>query len=740
MTSYQDALEIAAPANPASTYDRLYLDSTAHQLKCLTSSGGSCMPSGGGTTTNSLTFAASGGAAPNATFNGSASVTIDYHTIGAQPTLGYTPSNAAVVPSTAPSAGQILVGNSGGTAYAPTTLSGDCTLLSTGAISCTKSGGTAFASGAFAAAYSLPGTVVQTNQANTFGAYLQDFSSATQLKLPVASGYTSAANGEIGYDSAGNNWHGWLNGADMFLGLIPKTGITNNHCVQFAIAGGVVSLSDAGGTCTTGGSMVWPTTAGIVYWTSGTGWGGAYNASTPIPANYLPTDLSSSSSVNGTSIPASATLCIVSSLCAGYQAALTDPVTGPGSGVTVGHIAIFGNTSGTTVTDGGPVPTGSGTVSSGTEGQIAWYDATGTEVEGGGAGIINSLLQGGTGCNTAGYVYSPQSGTCAAPGGTSPLTTKGDLYGYSTTDVRIPVGTNGQVLIADSTQATGVKWVAPSGTSAGTPAVTFLNGTAGTLSSGYSDFSGTVTFTTGLTSPGNIFSLTFGGTYSTPLACGGQVNEPFALSAQRQIYATTNPASTSINFVSYTTNPLTLNAIDVGNVVSWWCIPSGLLAGGGGGPVSGSPIYGVPQLHGTQDNFANSSFFARMHGIQFATTPASGGWKVALYTFAGTETVGSAVILRTLPFSLAVIDSTPVTFIANGPISGIGYSDAIPLAIDRAHDYVLVVYIASSSGDVESPDCIGGVDNGNQSGDQTTITTIPVLGEFQCDFYGAYVF
>jgi hypothetical protein len=45
-TSFQDALEIAAPANPASTYDRLYLDSTAHQLKCLTSSGGSCMPSG----------------------------------------------------------------------------------------------------------------------------------------------------------------------------------------------------------------------------------------------------------------------------------------------------------------------------------------------------------------------------------------------------------------------------------------------------------------------------------------------------------------------------------------------------------------------------------------------------------------------------------------------------------------------------------------------------------------------
>lgn len=41
---------------------------------------------------------------------------------------------------------------------------------------------------------------------------------------------------------------------------------------------------------------------------------------------------------------------------------------------------------------------------------------------------------------------------------TSPLTTKGDLLGYSTTNARIPVGTNGKILAADSTQATGVKW------------------------------------------------------------------------------------------------------------------------------------------------------------------------------------------------------------------------------------------------------------------------------------------
>jgi hypothetical protein len=48
-------------------------------------------------------------------------------------------------------------------------------------------------------------------------------------------------------------------------------------------------------------------------------------------------------------------------------------------------------------------------------------------------------------------------------GGASPLTTKGDLYTYSTTDARLGVGTNGQVLTADSTAATGIKWATAAG-------------------------------------------------------------------------------------------------------------------------------------------------------------------------------------------------------------------------------------------------------------------------------------
>ena len=43
-------------------------------------------------------------------------------------------------------------------------------------------------------------------------------------------------------------------------------------------------------------------------------------------------------------------------------------------------------------------------------------------------------------------------------GSASPLTTKGDLYSFDTDNARLPVGTNGQILVADSNEATGLKW------------------------------------------------------------------------------------------------------------------------------------------------------------------------------------------------------------------------------------------------------------------------------------------
>ncbi len=81
------------------------------------------------------------------------------------------------------------------------------------------------------------------------------------------------------------------------------------------------------------------------------------------------------------------------------------------------------------------------------------------------------------------------------------LTTKGDILGYSTAATRIPVGTNGQVLVADSTQAAGIKW--------GTPTTSVPSGTVVAWSPA---FSGTSTIPTGW--------LLCDGTSSTPNLIG----------------------------------------------------------------------------------------------------------------------------------------------------------------------------------------------------------------------------
>ena len=140
---------------------------------------------------------------------------------------------------------------------------------------------------------------------------------------------------------------------------------------------------------------------------------------------------------------------------------------------TVTSVAISGGTTGLSTT-GGPIT------------------ASGTITLGGTLGIAN----GGTG----------QTDKTSAFDALSPLTTKGDLLVRTDSDnVRLPVGTNGQILVADSAEDAGVKWFTSTG--------------AGTVTSVGISPPGFLTAGAAVTSAGNI-SLSYSGT-ALPISSGG---------------------------------------------------------------------------------------------------------------------------------------------------------------------------------------------------------------------------
>jgi hypothetical protein len=65
----------------------------------------------------------------------------------------------------------------------------------------------------------------------------------------------------------------------------------------------------------------------------------------------------------------------------------------------------------------------------------------------------------------------------------TPLTTKGDLFTFTTVDARIGVGANGTVLTADSAEASGLKWTTPASGAYTSLATGSLSGSAVTISS-----------------------------------------------------------------------------------------------------------------------------------------------------------------------------------------------------------------------------------------------------------------
>jgi hypothetical protein len=116
---------------------------------------------------------------------------------------------------------------------------------------------------------------------------------------------------------------------------------------------------------------------------------------------------------------------------------------------------------------------------------------------------------------TTGQVLSKTSNTnmdftWVTPTDQTPLTTKGDLFTFTTVDARLGVGTNGYILSANSATATGLEWIAANpgditGVTAGT-------GISGGGTSG--DVTVTNSMATAMTTKGDLVPATGSGAFS----------------------------------------------------------------------------------------------------------------------------------------------------------------------------------------------------------------------------------
>jgi len=91
----------------------------------------------------------------------------------------------------------------------------------------------------------------------------------------------------------------------------------------------------------------------------------------------------------------------------------------------------------------------------------------------------------------------------------SPLTTKGDIFTYSTEPTRLGVGPNGTVLVADSSQETGLHWLSVPGVSGSVTGFTFID------ANGFHGFVTTPTTTPQLLLSMDTLPVSGGGTGST---------------------------------------------------------------------------------------------------------------------------------------------------------------------------------------------------------------------------------
>lgn len=100
---------------------------------------------------------------------------------------------------------------------------------------------------------------------------------------------------------------------------------------------------------------------------------------------------------------------------------------------------------------------------------LAAVGGTGADLSASGPGVAVQPIAGGPlsvlAAGVDGNLLTASAGIwiSAPPAITSPLTTKGDIWGFSSVDNRVPVGPDGYLLTADSGAALGVSWQAGGG-------------------------------------------------------------------------------------------------------------------------------------------------------------------------------------------------------------------------------------------------------------------------------------
>jgi hypothetical protein len=142
------------------------------------------------------------------------------------------------------------------------------------------------------------------------------------------------------------------------------------------------------------------------------------------------------------------------------------------------------------------------------------------------------------------------TGTTGGGGATSPLTTKGDLWTYSSADARLGVGADGTVLTADASTATGLKWAVPAGggdvAKVGTP----VDGQVGVWTG-----DGTIEGDTALTFDTTTDTLSSGGFIATGLTA----SELVATDANKKLQSlavATYPSLTELSYLKGTTSAI----------------------------------------------------------------------------------------------------------------------------------------------------------------------------------------